>query len=142
MELNARVMSGKKINPDRTVAEQVSEQVFSLSDDIRYAAVYYRGKLGSVSKPNTGASRWWDSDKYEELIVNPTLITLLRQRGNIDCGGIHYVVIQYGNVTQLVHPIKGGHISVGFERKSDYIRVIPKITKLLRDKKLMAENRP
>ena len=131
-----------KTNTDRFIAEQLSEQVFSMSDDIRYVAVYYRGKLGSVSKPQAGGSSWWDSDRYEEIIVNPTLITLLRQRGNIDCGGIHQVIIEYGHFTQFVHPINGGHISVGFEPMSDFVRVIPKITKLLSDKKLIVENQP
>lgn len=122
------------------VSERVSEEVFSLSAHIRSVAMYYHGKLGSVSRPNPSGLRWWDSDKYEEIIVNPTLLTLLRQRGNIDRGGIQYIVIQYGNLTQIVHPIKGGHISVGFVPRSDYSRLLPRIEKLLSNKKLIVEN--
>jgi hypothetical protein len=140
MEMKRLVMSKKKIKPDRMVAERVSEQVFSLSDDIRSVAMYFHGKLGSVSRPNPSGLSWWDSDKYEEIIVNPTLLTLLRQRGNIDCGGIQHIVIHYGNFTQIVHPINGGHISVGFVPKSDYARFIPRIKKLLSDKKLIVKN--
>jgi hypothetical protein len=121
------------------MVEQVSEQVFSLSEDIRYVAVYYHAKLGSVCKPNPRGSGWWDSDKYEEIIVNPTLIMLLRQRGNIDCGGIRHVIIQYGDFTQVVHPIKGGHISVGFELGSEVARFLPRIKKLLSDKNLIVD---
>jgi hypothetical protein len=130
-------MSRKKIKSDRMVSEQVSEEVFSLSDDIRSVAVYYHGKLGSVSRPDPSGLSWWDSDKYEEIIVNPTLLTLLRQRGNIDCGGIEHIIIHYGNLTQIVHPIKGGHISVGFVPRSDYTRFIPRLKKLLSEKKLI-----
>lgn len=125
-------MPRKFTKSDQVIAERLSAEVFSLSDDICYVAVYYHGKLQSVSKPNQQRPSWWDSDKYEELIVNPTLITLLRQRGNMDCGGIRYVVIQYGTCTQFVHPINGGHASIGFEPKSNYIRLLPKIIKLLR----------
>ena len=42
--------------------------------------------------------------RYEELLVNPTLLELTRQRGNIDCGGLEYLVIRYGNFFQLVLP--------------------------------------
>ncbi len=134
-------MPKKRLNNDRLVAEQVSDQVYSMSDHIRYVAVYYHGKLQSVSKPGLARLNLWDLDKYDELIVNPTLITLLRQRGNIDCGGIRQVIIEYRDIVQFVHPINGGHLSVGFAPLTDYTRFIPKITKLLRDKKLIAENR-
>jgi hypothetical protein len=43
-----------------------------------------------------------ESDKYEELIVNPALLTLVQQRGNIDCGGARFLVVRYGNFYQLV----------------------------------------
>ena len=38
-----------------------------------------------------------ESDRYEELLVNPTLLTLATQRGNIDCGGLKYLIVRYGN---------------------------------------------
>jgi hypothetical protein len=57
-----------------------------------------------------------DSDRYEELLVNPTLLTLARQRGEIDCGGLDYLVVAYGNFFQLVMPVPGGHVSVAVER--------------------------
>ncbi len=127
------------MNRDRSIAEQVSEQLFSLSDHIRYAAVYYNDRLQSVSKPNRSRPDWWDSDKYEELIVNPTLITLLRQRGKMDCGGIQHIVIHYGELTQFVHPIQGGHVSIGFEPKTNHLRLLSKIMKVLSTKKLLDE---
>jgi hypothetical protein len=49
------------------------------------------------------------------LIVNPTLLKLTTQRGNIDCGGLQYVVIRYGNFFVLLFPVEGGHINFGFE---------------------------
>ena len=122
------------------MAERLSEEVFSWSEDIRSVAIYYHGKLGSISRPDSGGPTWWDSDKYEEIIVNPTLLTLLRQRGNIDCGGIQHIVIQYGHFTQIVQPVAGGHISVGFAPKSDYSRFIPRLKKRLRDKNLLITN--
>ena len=40
--------------------------------------------------------------------MNPTLLTLARQRGGIDCGGLDYLVIAYGSFFQLVMAIDGG----------------------------------
>ena len=42
-----------------------------------------------------------ESDRYEELLVNPTLLTLAAQRGDIDCGGLRYLVVAYRNFWQL-----------------------------------------
>lgn len=46
-----------------------------------------------------------ESDKYKELLVNPTVLCLLSQRANIDCGGLSYVVIRYGSFYPLVLPV-------------------------------------
>jgi hypothetical protein len=133
-------MPRTKRQTDRAVAELLAERVFSLSDEIRSVAVSYRGRLATVSRPISGGPEWWDADKYEEVIVNPTLMTLLRQRGNIDCGGFEHVVVQYGDFTQLVHPIDGGHLSVGFARTKEYRRLLSRVRKLLRDEGLIAEH--
>jgi hypothetical protein len=48
--------------------------------------------------------------------VNPTLLTLARQRRGIDCGGLDYLVVAYGSFVQLVMAIDGGHLSFAIER--------------------------
>ena len=67
------------------------------------------------------------SDKYEELIVNPTILTLVKQRGDIDCGGAKFVLIRYGNFYQLVAPIKNGHVSVCIEPHADPLNLVEPI---------------
>jgi len=68
--------------------------IFSLSNDVRYVAIYRDGHLETKSKEGTIDASSSDSDRYEELLVNPTLITLATQRGNIDCGGLDYMLAQ------------------------------------------------
>ena len=95
------------------------KNVFALSDAIRYVAVNEEGELRLESRadlPNASSS---ESDRYEELIVNPTLLTLTRTRGEIDCGGLRCVVVCYGNFDQLVVPLPTGHVSVAFEAGHD-----------------------
>jgi hypothetical protein len=66
-----------------------------------------------------------------ELIVNPTLLTLVNQRGQIDCGGMEYVLIRYGNFFQLVYPIVGGHLSVAIQPRAQPLDLLDKIRQLL-----------
>jgi hypothetical protein len=84
------------------------DALFELTSDIRYAAVYKHGELSLRQRPNVPLASASESDRYEELLVNPTLLTLTRQRGDIDRGGLDYVVIRYGNFFQFVAPIEGG----------------------------------
>lgn len=86
---------------------------FQISKDVRYVALYLDGALTMRERPSLDNAS--ASDKYEELIVNPGLLTLVRQRGNIDCGGVEFVVIRYRNFWQTVWPVKNGHVSVGLE---------------------------
>ena len=56
--------------------EDLIERVFALAPDIRYVAIYRDGQLRSSQRPGIAEASTSESDKYEELIVNPTLITL------------------------------------------------------------------
>lgn len=95
------------------------EQVFALSPAVRYVALYRNGELASRQRDGAGGASSSESDRYEELLVNPTLLTLVKQRGNIDCGGAHFVVVRYGNFYQLVIDLPDGHVSVCFELGSN-----------------------
>ena len=95
------------------------DSFFQISNDVRYVALYLDGQLTLKQRPELANASAAESDKYEELIVNPTLLTLVQQRGNIDCGGVKFVVIRYGNFWQTVWPVKQGHVSVGLETTAD-----------------------
>jgi hypothetical protein len=99
-------------------------QVFAVSPHIRYVAVYRGGELQSAQRPGLAQPSAGESDKYEELIVNPTLLTLTRQRGEIDCGGLEFVLIRYGSFYELVIPIDGGHLSVGIEPSAEPLDLV------------------
>src|SRR5215469_1633184 len=49
------------------------------------------------------------SNRFEELLVNPTLLTLATQRGDLDCAGLRHLIIGYGYFNAYVLPILGGH---------------------------------
>ena len=101
--------------------DRLMNALFDLTPDVRYVAVYRHGELSLRQRSDLSLASAPESDRYEELLVNPTVLTLTRQRGEIDCGGLDYVVIRYGNFFQFVAPIEGGHVSVAFEPRADPI---------------------
>jgi hypothetical protein len=110
---------------------QFFDKLFTISPDIRYAAIYQANQLEMVQRPELQNTSSSESDKYEELIVNPALLTLVKQRGQIDCGGVEYVLIRYGNFFQIVHPIPGGHLSVAIEPRAQPLDLLDKIRQVL-----------
>jgi len=110
---------------------EIMNAVLQLSGDVRYVALYADGTLGTLARAADDASAA-ESDRYEELLVNPTLMLLTRQRGDIDCGGMSYVVVRYGGFFQLVMPWRSGHASVALELAADPIAWQPIISRTLR----------
>ena len=105
--------------------------IFEISQDVRYVAVYRDGILERKSKNDTQGASSSESDKYEELIVNPVLIKAASQRGNIDCGGLDYLLVKYGNFFQYILPTSWGHVSVCIENQSDPISIGDRIRELM-----------
>ena len=90
----------------------IADKVFALSASIRYVALYQSGRLDSRQRDSITAASSSESDKYEELFVNPVLLKLAEQRGTLDCGGARFVVVGYGNFQQLIVGLPDGHVSV------------------------------
>lgn len=109
-------------NQDTMIAD-----ILAIADDIRYVAVYRDGMLASQSRLNPLAASSPESDYYEELLVNPTLLKLASQRGNIDCGGLNYLLIRYGNFYQFLLNATWGHVSVAIETSADPLGIGEKV---------------
>ncbi|HET6266236.1 MAG TPA: hypothetical protein VFG11_00835 [Acidobacteriota bacterium] len=121
--------------------KELIEEILSASHEVRYVAIYHRGELHSRERAGLADASSSESDHYEELLVNPTLLTLTNQRGNIDCGGLEYLVIRYGNFFQLVHPIKDGHISVAVNPDGQPLDVMKTLRAILEKKGLLRKER-
>lgn len=113
---------------------QIIDDLFNFLLEIRYVAIYQNDELTFKQRNQTSDSSSSDTDKYEELLVNPTLLTIARQRGNIDCGGLKFIIVGYGNFYQLVKEIKNGHISICLEKNVDLTIVPEKIFEFLKSK--------
>ena len=98
--------------------QRILAACFSASPKVRYVAAYLDGQLELQSRADVQALGASESDRYEELIVNPALLTLVTQRGNIDCGGCRYVVVRYGRFYAFIYPLPNGHVTVSLELDS------------------------
>ncbi|ADB29299.1 hypothetical protein Kfla_0170 [Kribbella flavida DSM 17836] len=110
---------------------QVIERLLNGGLDARYIAVAAGQELETWQREGLADASSGESDRYEELLVNPALVLLARQRGDIDCGGLNYLVIRYGNFFQVVVPTGAGHVSVAVEPTGDPVAVADRIGRLL-----------
>ena len=112
--------------------QALPEALLAASADIRYVAVRRGHQVLLRERAQLHNASSSESDKYEELIVNPTLLTLVGRRGDIDCGGADFVLIRYGNFFQFVASMTGGHISIGMEPDCNPLAVLETVRPLLR----------
>jgi hypothetical protein len=117
---------------NRVMFTTLCRALFALSPAIRYVALARGQDVQLQERPGLDHASSSESDRYEELLVNPTLLTLARQRGEIDCGGLDYLVVAYGSFFQLVLPFDGGHVSVAVERSDSPIELVDAIRTALR----------
>ncbi len=113
---------------------QIIEELFNFSPDIRYVAVYQNNDLLFKQRAQVSNASSEDSDRYEELLVNPVLLTAAKQRGEIDCGGLRFLIVAYGNFYQLIREIQGGHISICLDKSSDLTSLPERINVFLKSK--------
>ena len=98
---------------------RLRQAIFDLGPQIRYVACGEGQRVETAQRDGIADASDASSDFFEELLVNPTLLTLARQRGELDCGGLRHVIVAYGNFNQVVVPALWGHVSVCVERDAD-----------------------
>lgn len=124
-----------------TNKDQLFNELFALSGNIRYIAINDNDGLSMKQRTNIENASSNESDKYEELLVNPTLLKLASQRGNIDCGGLEYFIIRYGNFFVLLTPCRDGHVNIGIEPDKNPFLLIEPLNSILGKHNLRIERK-
>ena len=104
----------------------ISPQVFELDPGIRYLAVNQDGEIVEMAQ-RLPTHNPVETDRMEELLVNPAILDLTKRRGDLDLDGVRYIIIQYGLQYQAIFNYRNGHVSVGIESDSDAVTVLTKI---------------
>ena len=111
--------------------EALLDRLFAVSPKVRYAAVRRGPELAMRQREGIADPSGAESDRYEELLVNPALIVLATQRGEIDCGGLRYLLVRYGHFFQFVRAFDDGHVSVAIEPGADVVGLAGQLDALL-----------
>jgi hypothetical protein len=107
------------------------EAIFGIGPHIRYVAFGDGQHVETAQREGIADASDASSDFFEELLVNPTMLMLARQRGDLDCGGLRHLIVAYGNFNQVVIPTLSGHISVCVERDADADAVARQVAQLV-----------
>jgi hypothetical protein len=101
-------------------------------------ADYRNRDLKTQSIDNTVGASSSESDRYEELLANPVMLKAATQRGNIDCGGLDFLLVRYGNFFQFILPVSWGHVSVCIEKEADSIAIGEKVKSFFKEDIIIA----
>lgn len=106
--------------------------LYAVTAGVRYVALNRDGRLVLSTRVSGDEAQPGDrSDRYEELIVNPTLLAITRARGDIDCGGLRFLVVAYPSFFALVLPLPDGHATVSLPRDADAVALAPAFERAL-----------
>ena len=98
------------------VAEKLIAEIFKLGG-IGYVSLCSGQEVLLRTAPGMVSTTTEETNFYEELLVNPTILKLASQRANLDCEGLRFIGIGYGKFVQLIMLMKDGHVSMGISRK-------------------------
>jgi hypothetical protein len=112
---------------------RLRDAIFELGPHIRYIAFGSGQAVDLNERDGLANASEAGSDFFEELLVNPTLLTLARQRGELDCGGLRWIIVGYGNFEEVLVPTADGHVSVSVELGADSVAVAQQVAALVAD---------
>lgn len=101
--------------------DEITTRLFGIDGAVRYVALYDGENLSTSQRADLNDASSSETDRFEELLVNPALLKLATQRGNIDCGGADFLIVGYRHFRQLIMPWGNGHVSLAFELDADPI---------------------
>lgn len=99
-------------------AEALFAAVFGIGKEVRYVAIREGRDVIMRLAEGTPTATTPTSNYFEELLVNPAVLLLTDHRGALDCDGMQYVVIRYGDFQQFIARTAEGHISIGLPMRA------------------------
>ena len=102
----------------------LAPRLFAADPSVRYVAVNQDGRITEMEQRAAWSSlNPSETDRLEELVVNPIVLEAATRRGNIDLDGVRAVIIRYGLLDQVILPFGRGHVSVGVQQGADVVRI-------------------
>jgi hypothetical protein len=118
--------------PASDKAARLISAIFDLGG-IGYVALCSGQEVLLRTAPGLVSTTTEETNFYEELLVNPTLLKLASQRANLDCEGLRYIAIGYGKFVQLIMSMRDGHVSIGVSRRANVGELAARVQLLLEE---------
>ncbi len=112
--------------------QRLITEIFELGG-IGYVALCCGQEVLMRAAPGIVSHTTVETNFYEELLVNPTLLKLASQRAGLDCGGLNYIAVGYGDFVQLIMLTKDGHIAMGTSRKTHAGELAARVMSVLQE---------
>ena len=109
----------------------MGDGILALGPHVRYVAFGSGQEIEMRPRADIRDGSSSESDFFEELLVNPTLLALARQRGELDCGGLRYLIVAYGSFNVIAMPLNGGHVTVGVALDADPVATAAQVAALV-----------
>ena len=110
----------------------IASRLFPIDPDIRYVAVNQGGAIREMEqRGGVPTLNPHETDRMEELIVNPIVLEAARRRGNLDLDGLRHIVIRYGTLYEVLVPHEDGHVSVGVRLGADVEAIADRVSAAL-----------
>jgi hypothetical protein len=113
--------------------EALLDRIFQTSPHVRYAAVRVGMALVCRHRPGFEPVSAGESDRAEELLVNPALVTLASQRGALDGVGARYLLVRYGDGFRFIRATGDGHVSVAIDPQANVVGLAGQLDALIQD---------
>jgi|GEM_PF-254949 len=127
--------------PATPAAEQLVADLFDIGG-VGYVSLGAGPEVLMRQAPGLSTTTTPESNFYEELLVNPTVLKLVTQRAELDCGGLRYIAIGYGDFVELIMNTRSGHLSMGVSRKVQAADMAARVREVLERHCELPEARP
>lgn len=118
--------------PTSPAVERLISDLFALGG-IGYVALSVGTEVVLRQLPGLATQTTAESNFFEELLVNPTLLKLAGQRGDLNCGGLDHIAVGYGDFTMVLLRMEEGHLALGVGRKTLVRELATRAHQVLRD---------
>jgi hypothetical protein len=122
------------------MSARLAPRLFAADPNVRYVAVNQAGRITEMEQRKEWSSlNPSESDRMEELLVNPIVLEAVTRRGNLDLNGVRAVIVRYGLLDEIVIPFREGHASIGVQQGGDLVRISEKAAAVLADAETEAD---
>ena len=112
--------------------DDVNRQIVATGSLVRNVAFGEGQRVATTKRPGLDGASEQTSNQFRGAARQPGGPDLARPRVELDCGGLMYVIVGYGDFRQIVILTVSGHVSTAVETGTDVRSVVEAVPCSLR----------